>query len=294
MRTFTHVEVVHLDTDTSRDEPSLHNKSTWHMRLYQGTWQRGVTAGGCRNNPDTFHINPQLQLMLSEQEEVVVSLNQHSIMEPKVVGFTAYQLHKNCSETIPKQFFKKNKSLVNSQYTNSRQVSHRCQLEQGGYLILPTAFEPGQESGFTLRVFSTKPLKLKLLDTPPTLVKSAVVRAPQVLDGKSFSQYEAVFLQLADEHRTVNAFELQELLDACLPNDYIKSCASLEVCRQVILTMDVSRQPFSRCGQAGCAHIQIWTMFCIWLIIQILILGKKRNRQISYSFYEFRREKILR
>jgi hypothetical protein len=38
------------------------------------------------------------------------------------------------------------------------------------------------------------------------------------LDGKSFSQYEAVFLQLADEHRTVNAFELQELLDACLPN----------------------------------------------------------------------------
>jgi calpain-9 len=44
------------------------------------------------------------------------------------------------------------------------------------------------------------------------------LQAPQALDGKSFSQYEAVFLQLADEHRTVNAFELQELLDACLPN----------------------------------------------------------------------------
>jgi hypothetical protein len=43
-------------------------------------------------------------------------------------------------------------------------------------------------------------------------------QAPATLDGKSFSQYEAVFLQLADEHRTVNAFELQELLDACLPN----------------------------------------------------------------------------
>jgi hypothetical protein len=44
------------------------------------------------------------------------------------------------------------------------------------------------------------------------------LQAPATLDGKSFSQYEAVFLQLADEHRTVNAFELQELLDACLPN----------------------------------------------------------------------------
>lgn len=32
------------------------------------------------------------------------------------------------------------------------------------------------------------------------------------------AQYEAVFLQLADEHRTVNAFELHELLEACLPN----------------------------------------------------------------------------
>lgn len=91
-------------------------------------------------------------------------------------------------------------------------------------------------------------------------MKSAIIKAPP-LEGKGFSQYEAVFLQLADEHRTVNAFELQELLEACLPNgkemkinvkkravnyshvrftDYIKSCACMEVCRQVVLTMDVS------------------------------------------------------
>lgn len=242
IKTFTHMEVIHLDSDTSRDEPSLHNKNTWQMRLYQGNWLKGVSAGGCRNNPDTFHINPQLHLLLSEMEEVVVSLNQHSIMEPKVIGFTAYSIPKSNTETIGKTFFKGNKSLFNSQYTNSRQVSYRCYLEQGGYLIIPTIFEPGQESGFTLRVYSSKPLKLKLLDTVPLLVKSAIVKAPPLLDGKSFSQYEAVFLQLADEHRTVNAFELQELLDACLPNDYIKSCASIEVCRQVILTFDVSRE----------------------------------------------------
>ncbi|XP_054289443.1 calpain-C-like [Macrosteles quadrilineatus] len=238
VKTFTHLEAVHLDSDTSRDEPSLHHKQTWQMKLYQGAWQRGVSAGGCRNNPDTFHINPQLHLILSEMEEVIISLNQHSIMEPKVIGFTCYSLPKNSLETIGKAFFKKNKSLVNSQYTNSRQVSHRCQLEQGGYLVLPTTFEPGQESSFTLRVYSSKPLKLKLLDTQPSLVKSAIIKAPATLEGKSFTQYEAVFLQLADEHRTVNAFELQELLDACLPNDYIKSCACMEVCRQVVLTLD--------------------------------------------------------
>lgn len=57
----------------------------------------------------------------------------------------------------------------------------------------------------------------RLLDTPPSLMKSAIIKAP-ILEGKGFSQYEAVFLQLADEHKTVNAFELQELLEACLPN----------------------------------------------------------------------------
>lgn len=95
------------------------------------------------------------------------------------------------------------------------------------------------------------------------------MKAPPV-DGKGFSQYEAVFLQLADEHRTVNAFELQELLEACLPNgkiyfytfsvqieeifknaiffisDYIKSCACMDVCRQVILSMDVSFLTFKK------------------------------------------------
>lgn len=40
--------------------------------------------------------------------------------------------------------------------------------------------------------------------------------------------------------RTINCFELQELLDACLPNDYIKGCANIDICRQVIALQDVS------------------------------------------------------
>ena len=72
---------------------------------------------------ETFHINPQLHLILGESDEVIISLNQHSVLEPKVVGFSVYPLPKlTSSDVINKGFFKKNKSLVNSQYTNSRQV----------------------------------------------------------------------------------------------------------------------------------------------------------------------------
>lgn len=116
----------------------------------------------------------------------------------------------------------------------------RCKLEIGAYLVLPTTFEPRVEANFSLRVYSSRPLKLKVLDFAPQMLRTAVVRAPPASDAKSFSQYEAVFLQLADEHRTIDAFELQELLEACLPNDYIKSCASIDTCRQIVLSMDVS------------------------------------------------------
>jgi calpain-9 len=110
---------------------------------------------------ETFHINPQLHLILSDSDEVIISLSQHSVLEPKVVGFSVYPLPKLGSELINKAFFKRTKSLVNSQYTNSRQVSHRCHLEQGGYLIIPTTFETGHEGSFTLRVFSAQAIKLK-------------------------------------------------------------------------------------------------------------------------------------
>ena len=50
---------------------------------------------------------------------------------------------------------------------------------------------------------------------------------------KDFSQYEPLFNQVADERRTINAFELQDLLETCLPNG--KLSHSLEICRRFML-----------------------------------------------------------
>lgn len=106
------------------------------------------------------------------------------------------QTPKSGNDHFNKAFFKKQKSLISSSYTNNRQVwtlrceannrvvwaylthakiprinlvivlaeseqvSQRCQLEQGSYVILPTTFEPGEEGAFTLRVYSKNPIKL--------------------------------------------------------------------------------------------------------------------------------------
>lgn len=229
---FSHLECVHLDSDTARDEPSLADKTRkWMMRMFQGAWRKGVTAGGCRNNPDSFHINPQLQLFLTEKEDVIISLNQHSVMEPKVIGFTLYNLSNSewmremsvggiklffvfffaaqtkVTECLPKSFFKKHKSLLNSQYTNSRQISQRCSIEPGRYLIMATTFEPMEESAFSIRVLGTT-IRLALLETQTMLLLDPfpyLHNSQKILqtdpNAAGTAQYEPVFLQLADDHK---------------------------------------------------------------------------------------------
>ena len=41
---------------------------------------------------ETFHMNPRLCLSLQETGDVVMALNQHTAMDPKVIGFTGYPL----------------------------------------------------------------------------------------------------------------------------------------------------------------------------------------------------------
>ncbi|XP_045784098.1 calpain-C isoform X2 [Maniola jurtina] len=235
---FSRVEMVHLDVETSKAETSLADKQKWQVKSHQGRWKKGVSAGGCRNHVNFFHMNPQIQIVLNEPDTVIISLNQHSIMEPKVIGFSIYKISKCLTETASPLFFKKTKSSINSQYTNSRQVSERCLLDAGAYLVIPTTFEPRQEANFSLRVYSIRQLKMRVLDCAPQMLKAAILKAPPGIESNSFAQYESQFLQLADEHKTINAFELQELLERCLPNDYIKSCATMETCRQIVLSME--------------------------------------------------------
>ena len=75
IKTFTHLEVVHLDSETARDEPSMASKRVWSMRYYSGAWQRGVTAGGCRNNSGELDPVPANQ---SREFEILTNQSQRA------------------------------------------------------------------------------------------------------------------------------------------------------------------------------------------------------------------------
>ena len=248
LKTFTHVDVVHLDGETARDEPSLENKTPWTVKAFTGQWKKGISAGGCRNYGDSFFLNPQLLLtsLVSAPSDAILSVTQYNALEPQVIGFSVYGLAEDeeddldveeDEDAVLKQFFKSRRSLFNSQYTNSRQVTLRCRMENGKYLALPTTYEPGLEAVFSFRVLSKHPgVRIRLRESSPKLLRSPLVRATEATKG--LSQYQSVFSQSADDQQCVDAFELQELLEICLPNDYIKSCSSLEVCRLVVSALD--------------------------------------------------------
>jgi len=98
-----------------------------------------------------------------------------------------------------------------------------------------------------MRVYSVAPIKLNLIDTAP-----AVIKAPFVKASDGLKEYHSLFFSLADEKRTINCYELQELLHSCLPNDYMKSSASLDVCRRVVQAF----QPSSNFGRLEYDHFR--------------------------------------
>ena len=52
---FTRLEICMLSPDSAGDV----DRKRWEASAQQGSWQKSVSAGGCRNFPDSFYINPQ-------------------------------------------------------------------------------------------------------------------------------------------------------------------------------------------------------------------------------------------
>ncbi|XP_014865597.1 PREDICTED: calpain-1 catalytic subunit-like isoform X2 [Poecilia mexicana] len=179
---FSRLEICNLTPDAlSQDATSF-----WTTVTYEGSWRKGSTAGGCRNHPNTFWINPQYKITLLEEDDdpeddeaacsFLVALMQKDRRQFRrhgqdmhTIGFAIYEIPKefrgSAGVHMKKDFFLRRSSCARSEsFINLREVSSRFRLPPGEYLIVPSTFEPSKEADFVLRVFTEKQSETEDMD----------------------------------------------------------------------------------------------------------------------------------
>uniref|UniRef100_A0A8P4K3G5 Calpain 2, (m/II) large subunit b n=1 Tax=Dicentrarchus labrax TaxID=13489 RepID=A0A8P4K3G5_DICLA len=194
LRHYSRIEVCTLTPDAIEDDSVKH----WSVNKFDGTWRRGSTAGGCRNHPYTFWMNPQFVIKLDEEDDdpddgevgcsFVVGLIQKNRRKLRkkgedmhTVGFAIYEVRTEefqgqTQVHLDKNFFLTHAQTAKSEtFINLREVCSRFKLPPGEYLIVPSTFEPHLNGDFCIRVFSEKPcddpVNAELEDVSKTISK---------------------------------------------------------------------------------------------------------------------------
>ncbi|XP_044282730.1 calpain-5-like [Varanus komodoensis] len=143
-------------------------RRSWVESLQFGEWspQKGH-AGGCLNHRDTFLSNPQFFFEVPKApDSILISLQQKDTRQLRgsstggrnlFMGFELFRVEQNRRwrlHCIPAR-------VAGATYSNSRSVLLRAEVPAGRYALLPTTFDPGQSGAFLLRVYSTRPARLR-------------------------------------------------------------------------------------------------------------------------------------
>uniref|UniRef100_A0A7N5JBL0 Calpain-1 catalytic subunit n=2 Tax=Ursidae TaxID=9632 RepID=A0A7N5JBL0_AILME len=258
MREFTRLEICNLTPDALKSR----SIRKWNTTLYEGTWRRGSTAGGCRNYPATFWVNPQFKIRLEETDDadddyggresgcsfVLALMQKHRRRERRfgrdmeTIGFAVYEvppeLVGQSAVHLKRDFFLANSSRARSeQFINLREVSTRFRLPPGEYVVVPSTFEPNKEGDFVLRFFSEKSAGTQELDDQI----QANLPDEQVLSEEEIDEnFKALFRQLAGEDMEISVKELQTILNRIISKhkDLRTKGFSLESCRSMVNLMD--------------------------------------------------------
>uniref|UniRef100_A0A8C6PBU0 Calpain-1 catalytic subunit n=1 Tax=Nothobranchius furzeri TaxID=105023 RepID=A0A8C6PBU0_NOTFU len=227
LREFSRLEICNLTADALQNTQI----KKWSTSLFQGEWRRGSTAGGCRNYPASFWLNPQFKINLQNPDtpgkrdcSFLVALMQKDRRKKRregedmeTIGFALYEM----LTLISKDFFLTHGSSARSeQFINLREVSSRLKLPVGEYIVVPSTFEPHKDGDFVLRVFSEKPEKLD--------------------ESQIDAAFKNLFRQLAGADMEISLKELQTILNRIIGKhkDLKTDGFSKESCRSMINLMD--------------------------------------------------------
>ncbi|KAJ3585550.1 hypothetical protein NHX12_014269 [Muraenolepis orangiensis] len=211
LREFSRLEICNLTPDALQNS----QLKKWSTSLYQGEWRRGSTAGGCRNFPATYWINPQFKVVLTHPDtdtpgqpecSFLVALMQKDRRKKRkegqdmeTIGFAIYEVPREFAGKsavhLKRDYFLTHSSTARSElFINLREVSSRFSLPPGEYIVVPSTFEPQKEGDFVLRVFSEKPANSVELDDE---VSADLPPEVELKEGQIDQAFKNLFRQLA-------------------------------------------------------------------------------------------------
>ncbi|KAM5302286.1 calpain-2 catalytic subunit [Glossophaga mutica] len=254
LRHYSRLEICNLTPDTLTSD----SYKKWKLTKMDGNWRRGSTAGGCRNYPNTFWMNPQYLIKLEEEDEdqddgergctfLVGLIQKHRRRQRKMgedmhtIGFGIYEVPAELAGQtnihLSKNFFLTHRARERSDtFINLREVLNRFKLPPGEYIVVPSTFEPNKDGDFCVRVFSEKKADYQVVDDEiegnPEEIE---VDEDSIDDG-----FRRLFAQLAGEDAEISAFELQTILRRVLAKrqDIKSDGFSIETCKIMVDMLD--------------------------------------------------------
>ncbi|KAM9424948.1 calpain-1 catalytic subunit [Pholidichthys leucotaenia] len=252
LREFSRLEICNLTADALQ----VSQLKKWSSSLFQGEWRRGSTAGGCRNYPATFWLNPQFKIVLQHPDtpgksdcSFLVGLMQKDRRRKRregkdmeTIGFALYEVPSEfvgkSGVHLKREFFLTHASSARSEtFINLREVSSRLRLPAGEYIVVPSTFEPHKEADFVLRVFSEQPAESQELDDDI----AADIPTETFLDESQIdASFKNLFRQLAGSDMEISVTELQTILNRIISKhkDLKTDGFTKEACRSMINLMD--------------------------------------------------------
>ncbi|KAG5277918.1 hypothetical protein AALO_G00092840 [Alosa alosa] len=264
-RQFSRLEICNLTPDALSDD----SMSFWNTIKFHGTWRRGSTAGGCRNNPNTFWINPQYKITLLEEDDdpeddevacsLLVALMQKDRrryrkqgQDMHTIGFAVYE----SKITLLRRIYDRGMTRwLCSLLVALMQKDRRRYRKQGQDM-----HTIGKEADFVLRVFTEKQSDTQEMDDDVTF---NIEEEEEISEEDIDDSFRTMFAQLSGEDMEISVRELRTILNRVVSKhrDLKTDGFSMESCRGMISLMDKDGS-----ARLGIVEFQIlWNKIRKWL-----------------------------
>jgi hypothetical protein len=125
---------------------------------FMSKWTKGVNAGGCINNRESWPTNPQYKLVVPKKAEIILSIQQpdprmSTSGEGVYLGLVVFAAPDGAKTTVYRP-------VHQTKIANVRELTITKTLEPGTYNLMPFTFDKDDESPFVVTAWSTAEIGL--------------------------------------------------------------------------------------------------------------------------------------